>query len=241
MNRPQLTPAILRNNCTINDRLQKQYPKSNRRKANWIGHILPRSCLFKHVIEGKIEEIIELVGNRRRRRKQLLDNIEEKTGCRKLKTEALHRSTWWTRFGRGCGPVVRQAAGWMNISKSSERGKCLSLWECSSETGVNEWGWQVACWHSNVGCDVEVNDVDVTQYLVKMCVLIIVYIVGESFGKLFGSGFHKFKKKSNRNLKTLGARRMTCSKVSAEGRQISDLKIQDVVPTAICHWGFVYL
>jgi hypothetical protein len=28
------------------------------RKANWIGHILPRNCLQKHVIEGKIRERI---------------------------------------------------------------------------------------------------------------------------------------------------------------------------------------
>jgi hypothetical protein len=26
-----------------------------RRKANWIGHILRRNCLLKHVIEGKTE------------------------------------------------------------------------------------------------------------------------------------------------------------------------------------------
>jgi hypothetical protein len=26
-----------------------------RRKANWIGHILRRNCLLKHVIEGKRE------------------------------------------------------------------------------------------------------------------------------------------------------------------------------------------
>jgi hypothetical protein len=25
------------------------------RKANWIGHILRRNCLLKHVIEGKLE------------------------------------------------------------------------------------------------------------------------------------------------------------------------------------------
>jgi hypothetical protein len=30
-----------------------------RRKANWIGHILRRNCLLKHVIEGKIEGRIE--------------------------------------------------------------------------------------------------------------------------------------------------------------------------------------
>jgi hypothetical protein len=29
-----------------------------RRKANWIGHILRRDCLVKHVFEGKIERRI---------------------------------------------------------------------------------------------------------------------------------------------------------------------------------------
>jgi hypothetical protein len=27
----------------------------NRRKANWIGHILRRDCLLRHVIDGKIK------------------------------------------------------------------------------------------------------------------------------------------------------------------------------------------
>ena len=26
------------------------------RKANWIGHVLHKNCLLKHIIEGKIEE-----------------------------------------------------------------------------------------------------------------------------------------------------------------------------------------
>ena len=30
-------------------------PTVNRRKANWIGHILRRNCLMKHIVEGKIE------------------------------------------------------------------------------------------------------------------------------------------------------------------------------------------
>jgi hypothetical protein len=29
------------------------------RKATWIGHILRRSCLLKHIIEGKIEGSIK--------------------------------------------------------------------------------------------------------------------------------------------------------------------------------------
>jgi hypothetical protein len=33
-----------------------------RRKAHWIGHILRRNCLLKHITEGKIGEGIELTG-----------------------------------------------------------------------------------------------------------------------------------------------------------------------------------
>ena len=33
-----------------------------RRKANWIGHILRRNCLLRHVIGGKIEGRIEVKG-----------------------------------------------------------------------------------------------------------------------------------------------------------------------------------
>jgi hypothetical protein len=78
------------------------------RKANWIGHILRRNCLLKHVIEGKLEARIEMTGRRGRRRKQLLDNLKEKKRYWKLKEEALDRTLWRTRFGRGYGPVVRQ-------------------------------------------------------------------------------------------------------------------------------------
>jgi hypothetical protein len=79
-----------------------------RRKANWIGHILRRNCLLKHVIEGKLEGRIEMTGRRGKRRKQLLDDLKEKRGYWKLKEEALDLTLWRTRFGRGYGSVVRQ-------------------------------------------------------------------------------------------------------------------------------------
>jgi hypothetical protein len=82
-----------------------------RRKANWIGHILRRNCLLKHVIEGKLEERIEMKGRRGRRRKQLLDYVKEKRRYWKLNEEALDRALWRTRFGRGYGSVVRQTTG----------------------------------------------------------------------------------------------------------------------------------
>jgi hypothetical protein len=81
-----------------------------RRKANWIGHILRRNCILKHVIEGKLEGRIEMTGRRGRRRKQLLDDVKERRRYWKLKEEALDCTPWRTRFGRGYGPVVRQTA-----------------------------------------------------------------------------------------------------------------------------------
>jgi hypothetical protein len=70
---------------------------------------LRRKCLLKHVTEGKIEGKREVTQIRGRRRKQLLDNLKKKRGYWKLKEEALDHTLWRTRFGRGYGPVVRQA------------------------------------------------------------------------------------------------------------------------------------
>jgi hypothetical protein len=77
----------------------------NKRKANWIGHILRRNCLLQQVIERKIKGGIELRG---RRRRKLLHERKERRGYSHLKEEALHRTIWRGRFGRGFAPVVRQ-------------------------------------------------------------------------------------------------------------------------------------
>jgi hypothetical protein len=59
-------------------------------------------------IEGKIQGGIEVTGRRGRRRTQLLDDRKERRGYSHLKEEALDRTIWRARFGRGFGPVVRQ-------------------------------------------------------------------------------------------------------------------------------------
>jgi hypothetical protein len=59
-----------------------------RRKGNWVGHILRRNCLLKHVIGGKVEGRIDTTGRRGRRRKRLLDDLKEKGRYSKLKEEA---------------------------------------------------------------------------------------------------------------------------------------------------------
>jgi len=80
----------------------------NKRKANWIGHILHRNCLLQWVIEGKIRGRIEVTGRRGRRHRKLLDDLKERRGYSHLKEEALVHTMWRARFGRGFGPVVRQ-------------------------------------------------------------------------------------------------------------------------------------
>ena len=87
-----------------------------RRKANWFGHILRRRCLLQHVIEGKLEGSVWMMGRWGRRRKQLLNDLKEKRSYWRLKEEALDCIIWRTRFGRGYGPVVRQITGWINLS-----------------------------------------------------------------------------------------------------------------------------
>ena len=80
-----------------------------RRNADWIRHILRRNCLLKRIIEGKIEGGIEVTGRRGRRRKHLLNNLKETGEYWQLKVETLYGNLLWrTRFGRVCGPVVRE-------------------------------------------------------------------------------------------------------------------------------------
>ena len=82
----------------------------SKRKANWIGHILRRNCLLQRVTEGKLKGGIEVTGRRGRRRRKLLDDLEERRGYSRLKKEALDRTMWRAPFGRGFRPVVRQTA-----------------------------------------------------------------------------------------------------------------------------------
>jgi hypothetical protein len=66
-----------------------------RRKVN-----LSKNCPLKHVIEGKTEVRIEVKGRRRKRRKQLLDDLMETRGYWKLKGETPDRTLWRIRFGK---------------------------------------------------------------------------------------------------------------------------------------------
>jgi len=80
----------------------------SKRKANCVGHILRRDCLLQEVTEGKKNGRIEVRRRRGRRCRKLLDDLKERRGYSHLKEEALDRTVWGARFGRGFGPVVRQ-------------------------------------------------------------------------------------------------------------------------------------
>ena len=77
-----------------------------KRKANWIRHILRKNWLLQQVIEGKIKGQIEVTRRRGRRRKKLLDDLKDRRGYCQLNEEAVDRTMWRNRFGRGLGPVV---------------------------------------------------------------------------------------------------------------------------------------
>ena len=67
--------------------------KIRKQKTNWIGHILCRNCLLKHIIKGKIKGEMDLTRRRGRRRKKLLDDLKDRRGYSHLKEEALDRTT----------------------------------------------------------------------------------------------------------------------------------------------------
>ena len=99
----------------------QQIRNVNKRKANGIGHILRRNCLLQRVIEGKIKGGIEVTGRRERRRRKLLDDLKERGGYSYLKEEALYRTMWRARFGRGFGPVARSTTEWWMKIRLAER------------------------------------------------------------------------------------------------------------------------
>jgi hypothetical protein len=57
---------------------------------------------------------MEVTRIRGRRRKKLLDDLKDRRGYGQLKEEALDRTVWRNRFGRGFGRFVKQNPERMN-------------------------------------------------------------------------------------------------------------------------------
>jgi hypothetical protein len=97
-----------------------------RRKANWIGHILRKNFLLKHVIEGKLEGRIEKMGRQ-----------EESV------------SSYWMTFGKEKILGIERGSTRLHPVENS-------LWQrvrtcLKTEYRVNEYGEEVAVLHNSVG------------------------------------------------------------------------------------------
>jgi hypothetical protein len=57
----------------------------NKRKPNWIGHILRRNCHLQRVVEGMIKGGIEVTKRKGRRRRKILDDLKERRRYSHLK------------------------------------------------------------------------------------------------------------------------------------------------------------
>ena len=64
--------------------------------------------MFTKVTPYRRKGQIEVTRRQGRRRKKLLDYLKGRRGYCQLKEEALDRTVWRNRFGRGFGPVVWQ-------------------------------------------------------------------------------------------------------------------------------------
>jgi hypothetical protein len=70
------------------------------REVNWIVQTMRKKCLLKHTVHIELQGGLKVTGRQARRRKQLLDDLEKRTGYWKLKQDVPDRTVWRTRFGR---------------------------------------------------------------------------------------------------------------------------------------------
>ena len=68
------------------------------------------TAFYNGLLKERYKGGLEVTGRRGRRRMMLLDDLKERRGYSHLKEEALDRTMWRARFGRGFVPVVRQTA-----------------------------------------------------------------------------------------------------------------------------------
>jgi hypothetical protein len=79
-----------------------------KRKTNWTGGIWRRNCVLKHIIEGNMERRIEVMERRGIKSKQLLEDLKETGGCRKLKPKHKIVLCGALPLEETNGPVIRQ-------------------------------------------------------------------------------------------------------------------------------------
>ena len=68
------------------------------------------TAFYNGLLKERYKRGTEVTGRQGRKRRKLLDDLKERRGYSHLKEEALDRTMWRARFGRGFGPVVRQTS-----------------------------------------------------------------------------------------------------------------------------------
>ena len=66
------------------------------------------TAFYNGLLKERYKGGIEVTRRQGRRRRKLLDDLKERRGYSHLKEEALDRTMWRARFGRGFGTLVRQ-------------------------------------------------------------------------------------------------------------------------------------
>jgi len=95
---------------TKNQKVKERATK--RRKASWIGHIMRRNYLIKQVTGEKIKGKYKLGKDEEEEVSSYWITLRRWEDTKKIIEEALDCTPRRTRFGRGCGPVVRQTLWW---------------------------------------------------------------------------------------------------------------------------------
>jgi hypothetical protein len=102
-----------------------------------------------------------VTGRRGIRRRKLLDGLKERRGYSHLKEEALYRTMWRARFGRGFGPV-RQTTEWMNefsLSTATLIGRHSCHHACVTRPN--------SCLHWKLGQNIRLKTVVLTQNVTR--------------------------------------------------------------------------
>ena len=127
-----------------------------------MGYILRRNCLLKHIMEGKIQVMIEVMGRWGRRHKQLMDDLKETRGTGSWKRKhkivlcgelALEQACTYhnTDYGTMNKWMNEWKNEWMKFSQQLLISWWLSFGECCSKMSEHP----PTTWHRNPQADLE--------------------------------------------------------------------------------------
>jgi hypothetical protein len=96
----------LMRNAEVLQRVKKQrkiLQTIKMKEVNWIGHVLCRNCLLRHVTEGNIEGRIDVTERRGRRQKKLMNDLEKTRRMPSIERESTRspsvENSLWRRLG----------------------------------------------------------------------------------------------------------------------------------------------